>query len=347
MDTFSLSILHQIIIRAVVAGFTAFALSVTGAKFFIDFQRRRSIGQPIREDGPKQHHIKAGTPTAGGVSFIAAIAIASVLWVRSIPVLVTALAALVGFGAIGFWDDVLKISRSNSNGLRAAHKIALHCIASYALLFLIDTYFDHSTGLYIPWARYGFIDLGSWYYIIAVIYIVGLVNSFNLTDGLDGLATGLGIISLAAMAGIGYLCLTTAMHEAVCTFMLDSRVEVLVFVGAVIGGLLGFLWYNARPAQVIMGDTGSMGIGGVLAYVGIMTNNEVLILLIGGVFVLEALSVIIQVGSFKLRGKRVFKMAPIHHHFEQLGWKEEKIVSRFWIVGVLFAGIGMLVVLIM
>ncbi len=333
---------QSVLLRAVVAGLTAFAISAVLGKICIELQLKQNIGQAIRIDGPESHQIKAGTPTAGGVSFIAAISIAVLIWLKEPAIRNTSLLALIGFGLIGLWDDALKILRSTNDGLSAGYKIALQVVMSYILLFVIDRYFSLPLSLSIPWKEAGAVKLGNWYYIFAIVYIVFITNSCNLSDGLDGMASGLGIISLTAVVIIGFLTAYGVGHQIVVLYIMDEQNDLLVFSMAMIGGLLGFLWYNARPAQIFMGDTGSMGIGGVLAYIGIITHNEIVMLIIGGVFVIEALSVIIQVSSYKLTHRRVFKMAPIHHHFEKIGWGEEKIVQRFWIISILFALLGIL-----
>ncbi|MCF7934622.1 MAG: phospho-N-acetylmuramoyl-pentapeptide-transferase [Spirochaetia bacterium] len=334
------SLTQSVMIRAVSAGFTAFILSIVLGHIFISLQRRYRIGQTIREDGPQTHLVKAGTPTIGGVFFILSITIAMMLFVEEPSIRYTSALAMIGFGLIGLWDDLLKLKQSDSKGLSAGYKIALQVIMSYALLYTIDHYFVLSGRIYIPWLAHEYMDLGSWYYPAAVVYIVGMANACNLSDGLDGLATGLGVIAIAAILVLSALSALGALHMMSGAFILDGRSDLLVFLMAMIGGLLGFFWYNARPAQVFMGDTGSMAIGGVLSYIAIITGNELLMLIIGAVFVMEAVSVIIQVSSYKLRHKRVFKMAPIHHHFEKIGWDESKVVQRFWIMGIVCAMLG-------
>ncbi len=336
---------EHIIFRAVVSGLTAFVISLVTGKVFIQLQKRHAIGQSIREDGPESHQVKSGTPTVGGIFFIIAILIATLLFVKSISILAISLTAMLGFGGIGLWDDLLKLKRSNSDGLKAKYKISLQVIISYLLLFELDFFKLLETSIFIPWSETLYFQLGSWYYIFAILYIVFMVNACNLSDGLDGLATGLGIISFAAMILFGFIAITGALHPSVGAFMFDDRVELIVFLSGMIGGLLGFLWYNARPAQVFMGDTGSMAIGGGFAMIAIITQNEILMLIIGAVFFMEALSVIIQVSSYKMRKKRVFLMTPIHHHFEKMGWKEIKVVHRFWIFSLICVLIGLLVAL--
>ncbi len=334
-----------ILFRAVVAGLTAFVISLVTGKIFIGIQRKHAIGQTIREDGPETHLKKGGTPTVGGIFFILAILVSTLLWVRSFRIVVISLTALAGFGVIGLWDDLLKLYRANSEGLKAKYKIALQVILAYLLLFELDIFSLLKTAVYIPWSDTLYIPFGSWYYLFAILYIVLMVNACNLADGLDGLATGLGIISFAAMIVFGFISVTGSLHTSVGEFMGDDRIELIVFLSSMIGGLLGFLWYNAGPAQVFMGDTGSMAIGGVFSMIAIITQNEILMLFIGAVFIMEALSVIIQVSSYKIRQKRVFLMAPIHHHFEKMGWKEVKVVHRFWIFSMICVLIGLLIAL--
>lgn len=339
--------IHVIALRAVASGFTAFLISVLIGRIVIAYQHRREIGETIRPEGPQQHQSKAGTPTVGGVGFIFAAVISSILWVRSFPVRITFITAIIGFGAIGLTDDLLKLRKKTNDGLKARHKVGLQIIVTYGLLFIIDTYFRLGTRVFIPWKSYSFIDLGSWYHLAAVIFAVGLVNSTNIADGLDGLAAGLGTIAFMAVIGIGVLFFNVASQTMMFAFLSDERAELLVAASAMTGALLGFLWYNSKPAQLFMGDTGSMAIGGALAVIGLATRNEILLLIISGVFVLESLSVILQVGSFKIRGKRIFKMAPVHHHFEQIGWREEKVVMRFWIVSAVCSAAALLAALAM
>jgi phospho-N-acetylmuramoyl-pentapeptide-transferase len=339
--------IHLIVLRAVAAGFTAFLISVFLGKLTIRYQKKRAIGEEIRPEGPIEHHVKAGTPTVGGICFIAAAVTASAIWIRSTPVLLIFTASIVGFGVIGLADDLLKLMKKDNDGLKAHYKIALQIIITYALLYMISSYFKLGTRVFIPWKSYSFIDLGSWYHLAAVFFAVGLVNSTNIADGLDGLAAGLGTIAFLAVISIGVLFFNVANETMMFAFLSDERAELLVAASSMTGALLGFLWYNASPAQLFMGDTGSMAIGGALAVIGLATRNEILMLIISGVFVLESISVILQVGSFKIRGKRIFKMAPVHHHFEQIGWREEKVVMRLWIVSAICAGVAMVAALAM
>lgn len=331
----------SILIRSIGAFISACLLSIVLGHLFITLQQRRHIGQTIREDGPQSHLGKAGTPTLGGIFFILSISITSLLFLRDQGVLISSLSALIGFALIGLWDDLLKLMKRDSAGLRGWYKIAVQVLMSYALLYILDHFSFLSLQLHIPWKGESHLELGSWYYPLAIFYITAMVNACNLADGLDGLAAGLGVIAIGAFVLL--LMWGSSSNPLLLTDIQES--DLVVFSLSMIGGLAGFLWYNARPAQVFMGDTGSMGIGGVLAYMAIMTENEIIMLLIGAVFVMEAVSVIIQVTSYKRTGRRVFRMAPIHHHFEQIGWAEEKIVHRFWIIAVLCAALGLRLVI--
>lgn len=330
----SLFLTTQVAGRSASAALTSFILSLILGRLCIAYQRRREIGQSVRKEGPESHYRKQGTPTAGGLFFVASAVISSVLWVREPHILLSFLVAWVGFSLIGLYDDLLKIRQRSSDGLGGYSKIALQILVSYALLYLIRTGFAFELSVPVPLTRVT-LELGSWYYPLAILYIVFFVNAANLSDGLDGLAGGLAQVLLLTFVAIGFFALTGITGSAAGSFIFDSRRELIVVISSVLGSISGFLWYNAGKAQVFMGDTGSMAIGGMLAYTGILTHNELLTLLIGIVFVCEALSVIIQVTSFKLTGRRVFLMAPIHHHFEKAGWSESTVVNRFWIIAVL------------
>jgi phospho-N-acetylmuramoyl-pentapeptide-transferase len=247
--------------------------------------------------------------------------------------------ATLAFGGIGFWDDYLKVVKRRSTGLRAKHKFGLQIAASLLIgLFLYYNPGDpNSTHLSVPLMKRLFIDLG-WFYIpFAVVVIVGSSNAVNLTDGLDGLAIGLVGIASTANAVIVYLGGNKIIAEYLKILYLPGSSELVIFCGAMLGASLGFLWYNAHPAEVFMGDVGSLSLGGALGTLAVVTKHELILVIVGGIFVAEAVSVMLQVASFKLTGKRVFKMAPMHHHFEQLGWPESKVIVRFWIIGIILA----------
>jgi phospho-N-acetylmuramoyl-pentapeptide-transferase len=276
----------------------------------------------------------------GGLLIIAAITASVVLWSDLTNVYVwVVLFATLAFGGIGFWDDYLKVVKKHSTGLRAYQKFGLQIAASLLIgLFLYYNPGDpNSTHLSVPLMKRLFIDLG-WFYIpFAVVVIVGSSNAVNLTDGLDGLAIGLVGIASTANAVIVYLGGNKIIADYLKILYLPGSSELVIFCGAMLGASLGFLWYNAHPAEVFMGDVGSLSLGGALGTLAVVTKHELILVIVGGIFVAEVVSVVLQVASFKLTGKRVFKMAPIHHHFEQLGWPESKVIVRFWIIGIILA----------
>jgi phospho-N-acetylmuramoyl-pentapeptide-transferase len=292
--------------------------------------------QQIRDDGPKSHMGKAGTPTMGGILIILSIALSIFLWgdLENIYIWVMIL-SLVGFGAIGFLDDYLKIIRKNHRGLRAYQKFGMQILL--ALFIGVFLYFNpkdpYTDVLSVPFFKKWLFDLGLFYIPFSVIVIVGSSNAVNLTDGIDGLAIGLVAIAVLANAVLVYLSGHKELAEYLQVLYLPGSGELTVFCGAMLGASLGFLWYNSYPADVFMGDVGSLGLGGSLGTLAVITKHEIVLAIVGGIFVIEALSVMLQVASFKLTGKRVFKMAPIHHHFELKGWPEPKVIVRFWIVG--------------
>ncbi len=342
--------------RTGMAAMTALALSVLLGPWLIARLREFQIGQHIREDGPQSHQKKAGTPTMGGLLIITAIVVPTLLWSNlGTPSVWVALAGLVLFGAIGFIDDYAKVSKKRNLGLTARAKFGLEILASLLvglMLLAMNARRLYSTSINVPFFKNFKPDLliTAWlhnpltyplafviFFGFLILVLVGASNAVNLTDGLDGLAIGLMIIAGGAMTALAFL----SGHAEFAKYLELSRTpgasELTIFCGSMTGASLGFLWYNAHPAEVFMGDVGSLALGGALAVVAVLLKQEVLLLFIGGVFVIEALSVILQVGSFKLRGKRIFKMAPLHHHFEQLGWQESKVIARFWITGLILA----------
>lgn len=307
---------------------TSFLIAVLLGPLFIPLLRRLKFGQQIRTEGPESHLKKSGTPTMGGIIIMIALMIAFLRFADKSSEFWVLLTASLGFGLVGFLDDYIKIVFKRSLGLTARQKLfgqLLFSVVVCALLFNMG----HSTEITIPGTSAGF-DLGWFYYPLVVIIMFAASNSVNFTDGLDGLLAGTSAIAFGAFM---IVALQTSEHESA------------VFSAAMIGAVLGFLVYNAHPAKVFMGDMGSLGIGGGIAAVAILTKMELLLILIGGVFVLEMLSVILQVSSFKLRGKRIFKMSPIHHHFELIGWSEWKVVTVFWLVGLAFAAAGVLIII--
>lgn len=302
----------------------AFLLTVLLGPLFIPLLRRLKFGQQIREEGPQSHQKKRGTPTMGGIIIMIALLIAFLRFSDKTDEFWVLLTASLGFGLVGFMDDYIKIVFKRSLGLTALQKLLgqlLFSVIVCALLYRMN----HSTEIAVPGTDWGF-DLGWFYYPFVIIIMFAASNSVNFTDGLDGLLAGTSAIAFGAFTIVA---------------LQTSAFESAVFSAAMVGAVLGFLVYNAHPAKVFMGDMGSLGIGGGIAAVAVLTKTELLLILIGGVFVIEMLSVILQVSSFKLRGKRIFRMSPIHHHFELLGWSEWKVVSVFWLAGLVLAAAGL------
>jgi phospho-N-acetylmuramoyl-pentapeptide-transferase len=342
--------------RTAAASLTALFLSVALGPWMIRKLREMAIGQHIREEGPKSHQKKAGTPTMGGLLTIVSIVVPTLLFanLRNVYVWI-AMLGLLSFGAVGFYDDYTKLKKMRNLGLTARQKLMFQVLAALLIgfiLLLLHAQGEYSTSINIPFFKQFKPDLlitsllsnpltyvlaFTPFYLFMILVIVGSSNAVNLTDGLDGLAIGLMVIAAGAMTVLAY----TAGHREFAQYLDLARVpgaaELTIFCAAMTGASLGFLWYNAHPAEVFMGDVGALGLGGAMGTVAVLIKQEVLLLFIGGVYVLELLSVVLQVGSFKLRGKRIFKMAPLHHHFEALGWTESKIIARFWIAGLVMA----------
>ncbi len=304
----------------------AFLIAVLLGPLFIPFLRRLKFGQSIREEGPKSHQKKAGTPTMGGTIIILALSFTVFKFANSSMELFLLMFLTLGYGLIGFLDDFIKISFKRNLGLTAKQKLFGQLSIAVILYFILMQYhFD--TKIYIPGTSWGF-DLG-WGYLPFLMFItLGASNGVNLTDGLDGLLAGTSAIAFSAYAIIAWM---------------SSQMNIAIFCAAIVGAVLGFLVFNAHPAKVFMGDTGSLALGGALAAVAILTKTELLLGIVGGVFVLETLSVMIQVASFKTRGKRIFRMSPLHHHYELGGWSEWRVVVTFWLLGLIFAGIAVYV----
>jgi phospho-N-acetylmuramoyl-pentapeptide-transferase len=337
------NIFQYITFRAAYAALTALLLSLLFGPWLIRKLKARKLGESIRADGPKSHRAKSGTPTMGGILILGSLLASALLWM-DLSNLYTwlVLLATVGFGAIGLMDDVLKKVRRGSRGLTARLKFSAQIALSLGIVLLL--YFnrgEHATLLYIPFFKKAVVDLGWLYIPFATLLLVGYSNGVNLTDGLDGLAVGLVIMVALTLAVLSYLA-GRADYAAYLQIPFVKRSwELAVYSLALVGSAVGFLWFNSHPAEIMMGDTGSLALGGVIGVISLAIKKEILLFLLGGVFVLEVLSVAIQVVSFKLTGKRVFKMAPLHHHFELLGWPESKVVTRFWILGGLFAILGL------
>lgn len=308
---------------------------------------KQGKGQPIREDGPEGHIVKkAGTPTMGGLLILLSVVISTLLWgdLRS-PFLWTVFMVTVGFGLIGFYDDFLKVSRQSHKGfsgkIRLVLEIIIAAIAVWILSNAMPSEGGFDTGLAMPFFKDFWINLGIFFIPFGCLVIVGSANAVNLTDGLDGLAIVPVMIASGALALIAYIVGNAIFSDYLGVPFVPGGSEVTIFLGAMIGASLGFLWYNAPPAMIFMGDTGSLALGGALGTTAVAIKHEIVLAVIGGLFVLEAVSVIIQVASFKLTGKRVFRMAPIHHHYEKKGWEEPTIVIRFWIIAIILALIGL------
>jgi len=337
-----LNLFRYITFRAVAALMTALAIALLIGPRFITFLRtKQGKGQPIREDGPASHLLtKKGTPTMGGLMILIALTVSTVLWMDVSNGFVWAcLFVTLAFGAIGFLDDYDKVTRNSHKGLSGRTRLLLEfLIAGFAVAFIASR---TGTGLYLPFLKDFAIPLGLFYIAFGAFIITGFGNAVNLTDGLDGLATMPMIIAAAAFAIIAYLIGNFRFADYLGVHHVAGSGELAVFCTALIGACLGFLWYNAPPAAVFMGDTGSLALGGALGTVAVVTNHEIVLLVIGGLFVLETVSVIVQVASFKMTGKRVFRMAPLHHHFEQKGWAESTVVIRFWIIAIVLALAGL------
>lgn len=307
------------------AAVIAFVMAIAAGPLFIPILKRLKFGQSIREEGPESHYAKAGTPTMGGVVILLALVIPSLIFAGNNPEVLLALFVTLGHGLIGFLDDFIKVVLKRSLGLKARQKLLGQIIMALALSYIASIYFGRGTDLWIPILGAS-VDFGVLYYFLIFLVLVGTTNAVNLTDGLDGLAAG--TTTVAALA-----------YTVIALYF--GKPHLAIFCVALAGACLGFLRYNAHPAKVFMGDTGSLALGGALAAVAVLTKTEFLLVIVGGVFVIEALSVIIQVISFKSTGKRVFKMSPIHHHFELSGWSETKVVTVFWLAGTLFAAVAL------
>jgi phospho-N-acetylmuramoyl-pentapeptide-transferase len=337
---FAFNVFRYLTFRSAAAVVTALLVSFLLGPRVIRWLQALKVGQQVRNDGPQSHLTKQGTPTMGGILIIAATAASVLLWsdLTNRYVWVVLFAALA-FGAIGFWDDYIKVVKRRSKGLTAVQKSGLQIAASVLIgAFLYWFSGDpNAAHLSVPFFKTLVIDLG-WFSIpFTVLVVVGSSNAVNLTDGLDGLAAGLVAIAAIANAVIVYVGGNRIIAEYLKIQYIPGTGELVVFCGALLGASLGFLWYNAHPAEVFMGDVGSLSLGGALGAMAVVTKHELILIVTGGIFVVEAVSVMLQVASYRLTGKRIFRMAPIHHHFEQLGWPESKVIIRFWIVGIILA----------
>jgi phospho-N-acetylmuramoyl-pentapeptide-transferase len=340
-DISILNVTQYITFRAAAASITAFVLSLVLGPWMIRRLQSLQIRQIVRDDGPQTHEPKAGTPTMGGLLILAAAITPTLLWVdlRNSYVWVAVLST-VAFGAIGFADDYLKVVRKSHRGLRPRYKLVWQCAAGAAVgvsLMLLSEQGLYNTQLIFPIFKGLMPDIGWMYVPFAMLVLVGASNAVNLTDGLDGLAISVFTVSAAAFTALAYI----SGHAVFAAYLLLVRfspaAELTIFCGSLVGAGLGFLWYNSYPADVFMGDVGSLALGGALGTVALLIKQELLLPVVGAVFVLEALSVIVQVAVFKMTGQRVFKMAPLHHHCELIGWSEPKVITRFLIVAIVFA----------
>jgi phospho-N-acetylmuramoyl-pentapeptide-transferase len=339
--TFSvLNVTGYITFRTAAASLTALAIGLALGPWLINKLREFQIGQVIRQEGPSTHAPKAGTPTMGGLLILTSAIVPTLLWADLTNIyLWIAVLSTVAFGAIGFTDDYLKIVRRSHHGLRPRYKIAAQVVVALLVGFTLILLAHHNlynTRVIFPFFKRLIPELGVGYVLFTIVVLVGASNAVNLTDGLDGLAIGTFAIAAAAFTALTYVTGHRVWAQYLNLVHFETA-ELTIFCGSLVGASLGFLWYNSYPADLFMGDVGSLALGGALGTVAILIKQELLLPIVGGVFVLEALSVIVQVASFKLTGKRVFKMAPLHHHFELIGWSEPKVITRFLIVGIIFA----------
>jgi phospho-N-acetylmuramoyl-pentapeptide-transferase len=350
------NVFRYITVRTVYASLTAMFLAFVFGPWLIRKLRELQIGQFIREEGPQGHQKKAGTPTMGGVLIVISTLVPTLLWADlTNGFVLLAIFSLLAFATIGFIDDYAKVSKQRNLGLTSKKKFLLQILVSFIIgtgLLALATRSAYSTVLIVPFLKKVHPDLvihsllsspHLWplafvpFLIFVSVVIAGSSNAVNLTDGLDGLAIGCTVIAAGALTVLTYVSSNYRWATYLDIGYIPRVAELTVFCGALVGASLGFLWYNAHPAEVFMGDVGSLSLGGTLGVIAVVIKQEILLFFVGGIFVIEALSVILQVGSFKLRGKRIFRMAPIHHHFELIGWSESKVIVRFWIIALIFA----------
>jgi phospho-N-acetylmuramoyl-pentapeptide-transferase len=341
----ALNVFRYITFRTGGAIFTALLFVMMFGPAIIDLLRvKQGKGQPIRTDGPQTHQLKRGTPTMGGLMILAGVLVATLLWGQLTNGYVwVVMGVTLAYGMIGYWDDFLKVTKRSSDGVSGRTRMALEvlvaAIAGYTMMKLGPA--DLNTKLTFPFFKDLVVDLGPLFVLMAVLVIAGAGNAVNFTDGLDGLAIVPVMIAAGTFGVIAYLSGNAKFAAYLQIHHVPGTGELSVICGALIGAGLGFLWFNAPPAMIFMGDTGSLALGGALGAIAVAIKHEIVLAIVGGLFVLETMSVIIQVVSFKWTGKRVFKMAPLHHHYEQKGWKESTIVIRFWIISVILALIGL------
>ena len=339
------NVFRYITFRAAYAFVTALIVSFVVGPWLIRRLRQMQLGETIREEGPESHKSKAGTPTMGGLLILSSIFIPVLLWADlGNGYILLALAATIGCGLIGFMDDYLKVVKKRSKGLVGRYKLIGQVALGLGLgIFLHYFSFrpDIATTTELPFFKHAIVNLGLFYIPWVIVVLTGSSNAVNLTDGLDGLAIGVTSVLFVAFTLLAYVSGHAIFSDYLNIFYLPGAGELTVYCAAVVGASLGFLWFNTHPAEIFMGDTGSLALGGALGTIAILLKKEFLLLILGGVLVIEVLSVVIQVWSYKRRGKRVFKMAPLHHHFELLGWHESKVVVRFWILAILLAMVGL------
>ena len=334
-----LNVFRYITFRMLLSALTALLVSLLFGGWVIKRLQRMQVGQYIQEDGPPNHKEKEGTPTMGGCLILPAIILSAMCWVEPNNIYVwIVMFVVLAFGAIGFVDDYIKVSRKTNRGLSASSKISLQILAALIVAILLYVYPGFDSRLYLPFFKTIAPDLGLGYILLVVFIIVGTSNAVNLTDGLDGLAISPLIVAFGSYLVFAYI----AGHAKIAAYLqipyIAGTGEISIVCGAVVGAGLGFLWYNAYPAEVFMGDVGSLSLGALLGTIAVLTKQETALILVGGLFVFEALSVIFQVAYFKLTdGERIFRMAPIHHHFELKGWPEPKVIVRFWIISIILA----------
>jgi phospho-N-acetylmuramoyl-pentapeptide-transferase len=337
-------VFNYLTLRAILAALTALAISLLVGPWMIRKFAARQIGQQVRDDGPKSHLKKAGTPTMGGTLILVAITASTLLWadLTNRFVWVTLLVTLA-FGLIGFWDDYLKLVVGNSRGLIARYKYFWQSVAGLACAFAL--YYMHKSPaeitLYVPVFKNVMLPLGFGYIVLTYFVVVGMSNAVNLTDGLDGLAIMPAVLVSGALGVFAYATGNAVFSGYLGIPFIEGTGEILVFCSTLVGAGLGFLWFNTYPAQVFMGDIGALALGAALGVVGVVVRQEIVLLVMSGVFIMETVSVMLQVASFKLTGKRIFRMAPIHHHFELKGWAEPKVIVRFWIISVILVLVGL------
>ena len=332
-----LNVFRYITFRSIGGAVTAFLIVLFLGKIFIQIMRRYQIGQVVRDDGPASHLAKQGVPTMGGLLILVAITLGTLLWARLDNSLVwLGLFVTLFYGSIGSLDDLRKIRKNNSKGLSAGWKLVLQIVGASVVGVVIASHSGFDGHLSLPFLKNFRPDLGWFYVVFAIVVIVGASNAVNLTDGLDGLAAGPTVVTAAVYLVFSYLAGNVVLADYLQIPYVAGSGELAIFCGTIFGACLGFLWFNAYPAQMFMGDVGSLALGGALGSIAIIIKQEFLLAIVGGIFVMEALSVILQVGYFKItHGKRIFLMAPFHHHFEKKGWHETKVVVRFWIVSII------------